>query len=275
MIYKRLKNVVSKAAFVKCFVFFGALSLVLPLTVNAATVNVWELDNWFSVEGGKSPDGKTTEIHVNVGDVIAFTNQGATDHDAVNDVVTLPSGTFFEGELFSGSPLQPGKTFTTPPFNEEGEIKFFCQIHGRDDMAGIIKVGDDDDDGGDDGKGGKSFTFKCENSLNIGRGPAGLEVLNMNIGDSESCTIKLTNSAPGKFVEVAVLLRAGFRSSISTEPASGMTDENGEIDVTITAVRPGIDWIAWAVPNKRGEMAFGKRAVDDGLAWGMFVDVSD
>ena len=139
--FKKLFIDGNKLLSVICAVCFFALTVTLSLNANAATVNVWELDNWFSVEGGKSPDGKKTKIEVEVGDTITFTNKGGTDHDAVNDVVTLSSGTFFEGELFSGSPLPPGKTFTTPPFNEEGEIKFFCQIHGRDDMAGVIIVG--------------------------------------------------------------------------------------------------------------------------------------
>ncbi|MGR3218584.1 MAG: cohesin domain-containing protein [Candidatus Anammoxibacter sp.] len=119
---------------------------------------------------------------------------------------------------------------------------------------------------------GKSFTFNCENSMK--RGPfLGLEKLTMNVGDTENCTLKLTNNEPGKTVEILSLLRKGFRSAIEIEPARSVTDNNGELKITITAIRKGRDWSAWAVRNKRGAFRFNKKTYDAGLAWGMFVEV--
>ncbi|MGR3317618.1 MAG: PKD domain-containing protein [Candidatus Anammoxibacter sp.] len=104
------------------------------------------------------------------------------------------------------------------------------------------------------GFGGKSFTFVCENEF--ARGPIfGLEKLTMNVGDTESCTLKLTNHEPGKTVEVSLLLKKGFRSAVKVEPARSVTDEKGEIEITITAVRKGRDWAAWAVKNERGQFS--------------------
>ena len=61
--------------------------------------------------------------------------------------------------------------------------------------------------------------------------------------------------------------------TIEIEPETGVADENGEVVVTITAVKKGKDWAAWAVPNDRGEFRFNKKTYDGGLAWGMFVEV--
>ncbi|MGR3220253.1 MAG: cohesin domain-containing protein [Candidatus Anammoxibacter sp.] len=119
---------------------------------------------------------------------------------------------------------------------------------------------------------GKSFTFNCENSMK--RGPIfGLERLTMNVGDTENCTLKLINHEPGKTIEVSSLLRKGFRSAIEIEPARSVTDNNGELKITITAIRKGRDWAAWAVPNNRGQFRFNKKTYDAGFAWGMFVEV--
>lgn len=38
-------------------------------------------------------------------------------------------------------------------------------------------------------------------------------------------------------------------------------------------MRKGIDWTAWAVANKDGEIAFGKESYENGTALGMFVEV--
>ncbi|MGR3319880.1 MAG: hypothetical protein ACUZ8O_15545, partial [Candidatus Anammoxibacter sp.] len=76
-----------------------------------------------------------------------------------------------------------------------------------------------------------------------------------------------------KTVEILSLLRKGFRSAIEIEPARSVTDNNGELKITITAIRKGRDWSAWAVRNKRGAFRFNKKTYDAGLAWGMFVEV--
>ena len=119
---------------------------------------------------------------------------------------------------------------------------------------------------------GKSFTFNCEHNLKSAR-LSGLEKLTLKLGESENCTLRLTNHEPGKKVEISSLLRKGLRSSIKVEPARSVTDANGELEITITAIRKGKDWAAWAVQNDRGLFRFNKKTYDAGLAWGMFVEV--
>ncbi len=119
--------------------------------------------------------------------------------------------------------------------------------------------------------GGKSFTFNCNNDFRIG--PGNLEKLVLEWGEDESCVLKLTNMEPGKIVEVSTNLRTGIMSSIQVNPISGVTDSNGEIEFVISAVDIGTDWVSWAIPNERGEFRFNKKAYDNGIAWGMFIEV--
>ena len=95
----------------------------------------------------------------------------------------------------------------------------------------------------------------------------------MDPGDTENCTLKLTNNESKKTVEVSSLLRNGLRSAIKIAPESGVTDPNGELEITITALQKGRDWAAWAVPNDNNVFEFSKQTYDSGLAWGMFVRV--
>ncbi|MGR3220068.1 MAG: hypothetical protein ACUZ8H_09670 [Candidatus Anammoxibacter sp.] len=118
----------------------------------------------------------------------------------------------------------------------------------------------------------KSFTFNCEHSMKRGFF-FGLETLTMNLGDTESCTLKLTNHEPDKTVEVSSQITNWFWSGIKIEPARSVTDENGELKITITAISKGTDWVAWAVPNDKGQFLFNMKTYDTGLAWGMFVEV--
>ncbi len=117
----------------------------------------------------------------------------------------------------------------------------------------------------------KSFTFNCDRQLLIGARE--LEILVLEPEDSEECILKLTDLKPGVTIQVSTNLRSGLRSSIEVEPVTGITDANGEIKFNIKAVSTGIDWIAWAVPDEKGEFQFTKTAFDSGLAWGMFVEV--
>ncbi len=120
--------------------------------------------------------------------------------------------------------------------------------------------------------GSKSFTFNCERSLKIGP-MLGLEKLVLKMGKNEHCTLKLTNLEPGTPVEISSLLRKGLLSAIKIEPARSETDLNGELEITIIAIRKGIDWAAWAVKNHNGNFEFSKKSYGAGLAWGMFVEV--
>lgn len=118
---------------------------------------------------------------------------------------------------------------------------------------------------------GKSFTFKC--SQEMVRGAAGLEHIVLESGNNEECILKLTNFEPGVQVEVATLKRKGLKATIQVEPVRGITDFSGELEISIKAISRGLDWIAWAVPDKKGKFDFSKRAYDSGTAWGMFVEV--
>lgn len=119
---------------------------------------------------------------------------------------------------------------------------------------------------------GKSFTFNCEHKLKIGS-IIGLEKLTLELGESENCALKLINHEREKIVEVSSLLRRGLRSAIKVEPTRGVTDANGELKITITAIRKGKDWISWGISNENGGFEFSKKAYDAGKAWGMFVEV--
>ncbi len=118
---------------------------------------------------------------------------------------------------------------------------------------------------------GKSFTFKCNNRFVRGR--AGLEKLTLVLGENEECVLKLDDLEPGSQIEIATYLKTRFRTAIKVDPINGVTNANGELEFTITALKKGSDWIAWAVPNDKGEFKFTKKAYDTGLAWGMFVEV--
>ncbi len=117
----------------------------------------------------------------------------------------------------------------------------------------------------------KAFTFKCGKGLQTGQ--YGLERLIMRLGENETCETRLINFAPNTPIKIETNLLPGLRSSIIVEPATGVTDENGEIEFMITAINRGIDWIAWAVADDNGKFLFSKKAYDAGTAWGMFVDV--
>ncbi len=117
----------------------------------------------------------------------------------------------------------------------------------------------------------KSFSFKCNESSKIGA--AGIETLTMDLNETETCLLKLTNLESGVPIEIGTLSRSGLRSATSIDPAIGIPDANGELVVTITAISKGTDWVAWAVPNDKGEFEFSKKAYDSGIAWGMFVEV--
>ncbi len=118
---------------------------------------------------------------------------------------------------------------------------------------------------------GKAFSFNCEKSFLPA--PANLEKLILESGSNETCTLKLTNLEPGKPVDIASNLRSGYRACIDIEPNNGTVNENGELDITIMAVKAGVDWVSWTVANEEGEFKFDKDAYDTGVAWGMFVEV--
>lgn len=119
----------------------------------------------------------------------------------------------------------------------------------------------------------KSFTFKCrQHSLIVGEQGV-FEKMNLELGENEQCTVTLTNLEPGTPIEFSTYLRSGRSTSIQVSPENGVTDANGQMAFTISAIEEGSDWIAWAVRNDKGEFEFSKSAYNNGTAWGMFVEV--
>lgn len=118
---------------------------------------------------------------------------------------------------------------------------------------------------------GKLFTFECGRELEAG--PRELEKLVLQPGEVEHCILRMLTDRPTAFVEVSTNLRTGFRTSIMVSPTKSITNVNGELEFTITAIEMGVDWVAWALANEDGEFEFNKKAYDIGRAWGMFVEV--
>lgn len=119
--------------------------------------------------------------------------------------------------------------------------------------------------------GGKAFTFRCNKKLQSGS--VSFERLVLKLGENEQCTLKLTNLEPGVAVEISSQLRKGVMSAIKIEPSRSFTDANGELEVTITSLHKGVDWVAWAVKNDKGKFEFSKSSYNEGYAWGMFVEI--
>lgn len=118
----------------------------------------------------------------------------------------------------------------------------------------------------------KSFTFNCKHNFLKGH-VFGLERLVMRLGETENCTLRLAQLDPNKPVEILTNLRTGKGSAVKVDPVRGVTDANGNLEVTISAIQKGIDWVAWAVPGEESKHEFSKEAYDNGFAWGLFIEV--
>ncbi|MGR3319099.1 MAG: MJ1477/TM1410 family putative glycoside hydrolase [Candidatus Anammoxibacter sp.] len=114
---------------------------------------------------------------------------------------------------------------------------------------------------------GKNFTLKCENDRV--RKFGGIEVMSLKTGEIINCTLVANNDG----IKVSTELRTGDKVSITVDPVDGITESNGELEITLTAIDKGIDWISWAIPDKDGNLKFDKKAYKNGNAWGMFVIV--
>ncbi len=275
----KFKNLVQKVCrfLPKGFLVFGVFSLFLiPLTTNAKEVIIWELDNWFSVEGGSSPDGVTTEFNIEKGDTVTFINQGATDHDAGNLLFITPEGdTFFDKQLFGGAAQSSGDTFTTDPIDLVGEVPFQCFIHGSPDMDGILVVSGGatptpTPTGTDTPDPGKRFLFECDKPVTFG--PAGIETLTLNVGETVSCVLKLTGDGDRNITNVV----RGNDSVVSIVSDEETVD--GELVVEIEGEEPGMVWAAWGIVKpQRGlrRNRFDKVDFDETNAWGFVIEVVD
>ncbi len=140
----------------------------------------------------------------------------------------------------------------------------------------ICEDGIDNDGDGDvdiDDKDCRSrFSFNCNKSAVKGR-VFDIEKLILKLGEDETCKLKLTSLEPNTQVEIMTNGREFLKSAVELNPTRGVTDENGELEFTLKGVNKGTDWIAWTVPNEEGKFEFSKNAYDNGLAWGMFVEV--
>ncbi len=117
------------------------------------------------------------------------------------------------------------------------------------------------------------FTIDCNNTLN--EGPGGFKSLTIKSGEDESYVFKLTDSNHNTHVNVLTIQRIGDKPAINISPANGITNVNGELRFTISPIKRGINWVAWAIPNKEGKLEFTKNAYTEGLAWGMFIKVKE
>lgn len=98
-----------------------ALLLIVPQLVEGAQVNISAQDSFF---GPKN-------VTVNQGDIVHWTNNGATVH-----TVTADSG------IFNSGTLSPGQTFAWQ-FNAPGIYPYYCSLHGGKNgvgMAGSVTV---------------------------------------------------------------------------------------------------------------------------------------
>jgi len=282
----KFKNVVQKVCtfLPKGFVVLGVFSLFLiPLNTNAKEVVIWELDNWFSVEGGSSPDGVRTEFDIEVGDTVTFINMGATDHDAGNLLFTTDDGTaLFEKQLFGGAAQSPGDTFTTIPIDIEGEVPFQCFIHGSPDMDGVLIVTGVVEPT-PTGTGGPTPTptptstepeattlsISCDRPL---RTLANMQVLRLSFIEEAECVITLVDPQPDvTIVSDSIGLP---RRSIAVIPPSGVTDENGSVRFRIVTGIPGANIAAVSfgvLDEETGDVTYNQDAVRVGSGSGMLV----
>ncbi len=117
----------------------------------------------------------------------------------------------------------------------------------------------------------KSFTFECGSKFNTGI--RGISRLIMKLGEEESCLLKLTNISPGVPVDVSAIQRTVSEHSVEINPLNGKTNEDGELNINIKAVKRGRTWAAWGIPENDRRPTFNKEAYDKGLSWGMVIEV--
>ena len=151
-----------------------------------------------------------------------------------------------------------------------GQFSTSCTIHGQNTEPLVTEIGTFEIEVVPNPN--KAFTFKCNKELQ--KWPVtDLEKIDLDYGDTESCTLRIINAEPGEKVEVSVNQRNGIRSAVNIDPVFAFTDDFGTAEFTITTARRGIDWISWAIADENNNFTFDKKAYEDGRAWGMFVEV--
>jgi plastocyanin len=93
-------------------------------------------------DDGKSPDAKPItvtmkslsfspkSIEVQVGDSVVWKSEARTKHTAISDD---------DGKTFDTGEIEPGKSSKPVKFENPGEFKYHCKVHGKT-MSGTIVV---------------------------------------------------------------------------------------------------------------------------------------
>ncbi len=268
-IFNSVKSLFEKYVPVKPAVIAIASLSVLSLTANAATIEIWQLDNFFSrVENGTpiDRDGPITPTNITVGDTVRWTNNGTTVHTTTN--ANILEDSILEGDLWDSDALGVGETFSHT-FNDEGEYPYFCTIHGGGDMEGRIIVAGAPTPTETPAH-PKRFLFECDKPVT--EGPSGIETLTVNVGETVSCVLKLICDGDKN---ISTVLR-GSASVVNIVSDEETVD--GELLVEIEGEEPGMVWAAWGIaPPQRGlrNNRFGKADFDETNAWGFVIEVVD
>ncbi len=122
----------------------------------------------------------------------------------------------------------------------------------------------------------QAFTIECAKAVESGF--YGITRLVLELGEETSCTLLLNDpSAIGLKThggnKLSTNLRAIESKVVIVSPEHGETDGNGKFHFTISTKGVGDEWIAWAVPDAKGEFVFTKDTIKQGIAHGMFVKV--
>ena len=268
-ICKSVKSLFEKYVPVKPAVIAIASLSVLSLTANAATIEIWQLDNFFSrVENGTpvDPDGPITPTNITVGDTVRWTNNGITVHTTTNANI-LEDG-IFEGDLWDSDALNVGETFSHT-FNDVGEFPYFCTVHDGGGMEGRVIV-----TGGTEPRptpgGGKRFSFTCDKPVT--EGPSGIETLVLAVGETASCVLQLN----GDQVDQGIVNFVRGSDSVVAVVSDDETAD-GELLVEIEGEEAGMVWCTWGIGKSGGlfERLRRFRRVDfeQTDAWGFIVEV--
>ncbi len=122
--------------------------------------------------------------------------------------------------------------------------------------------------------GGKDFTLECKKS--IVKRVNDFNVMYIEEKEAIGCKLvvekEIIDKAKGP-VTIASELKHGEKVSVCVTPGSGMTNDAGVFPVKITGTEKGVDWIGWAIVDKKGEIDFSKKAYDSGKAWGVYIFV--
>lgn len=76
-------------------------------------------------------------VRTETGSTITWSNEGSANH-TVNAATLTDSGAEWS---FTSGTLEPGQT-ATRTFDEVGAFEYYCMVHGKATMCGVVIVGD-------------------------------------------------------------------------------------------------------------------------------------